>query len=103
MQSSLETWQFWLDVAVRLVGVTFLWTGMIKAIAPGNFQQHLGSLGLFPFSWLEWIVAAVAGMELGLGAALLLGVGSRVIIPATLALLVILSSISVWGVQSGKT
>ena len=103
MQSSLETWQFWLDVAVRLVGVTFLWTGMIKAIAPGNFQQHLGSLALFPPAWLEWIVAAVAGVELGLGAALLLGVGLRVIIPVTLVLLVALSSVSVWGVQSGKT
>jgi hypothetical protein len=103
MQLSLETWQFWLDVAVRLVGVIFLWTGMIKAIAPRNFQQHLGSLGLFPYGWLQWIVAAVAGVELGLGAALLLEVGLHVMIPGTLVLLVVLSTISVWGVQSGKT
>jgi hypothetical protein len=103
MQTSVETWQFWLALAVRLVGVTFLWTGIIKVVAPRNFQQHLGSLGFLPFGSLEWIVAAVAGLELALGAALVVGAVMRVILPATVALLVILSAISLWGVQSGKT
>jgi hypothetical protein len=103
MESSLETWQFWLSIAVRLVGLTFLWTGLIKAIAPRNFQQHLASLALFPFAGLEWIVATVTGVELGLGTALVFGVGLRAIVPMTVILLVILSTVSVWGVQTGKT
>src|SRR6476661_5389526 len=103
MQSLVATPQFWIMLAVRLVGVTFLWTGAIKAIAPRNFQQHLGSLGWVPYRWLEWTVAVITAVELGLGAALVLGVGMQVVLPATAALLVVLSCVSWWGVQTGKT
>ena len=103
MQSLTETWQFWLGVAVRLVGMTFVWAGTIKAIAPRNFHTHMRTLGLLPVNWLDWTVAAVAGIEIGLGAALVLGIAWKLILPATVVLLVVLTGVSLWGVKSGRT
>jgi hypothetical protein len=81
----------------------FIWTGGIKSAAPDNFQQHLTSLGWIPHKLVRWAVAAVAGLEVGLGTALLLLLSPQLVLPATALLLILLSAVSWYGVQSGKT
>jgi uncharacterized membrane protein YphA (DoxX/SURF4 family) len=93
----------WLDLAARVVGIVFVWTGAIKAIAPHTFRQHLGRLGWVPRQILAATVSATAFLEVGLGTALVLGVAPRFTLPATLAILLVLSVVSWWGVKSGKT
>lgn len=89
--------------AARLVGVAFVWTGIIKMMAPHTFSQHLAKLGWIPNRFLAAAVSAIAGFEGGLGVALFLMVGPRVVLPGTVALLAVLTAVSWWGVKSGKT
>ncbi|MDQ3081331.1 MAG: hypothetical protein M3R07_03860 [Gemmatimonadota bacterium] len=92
----------WISLGPRIVGATFLWTAVIKAIAPQTFRQHLSSLGWIPENLLWPAVVAAAAFEAGWGVALILGVAPAVLLPATLILLVVFSAISWWGVRSGK-
>ncbi|MEO5579173.1 MAG: MauE/DoxX family redox-associated membrane protein [Gemmatimonadaceae bacterium] len=86
----------------RLVGATFVWAGVIKAIAPHTFLGHLSGLGLIPRKLLSPSVTAVAGLEVGWGIALLTGVAPGLVYPATVVTLILLASLSWWGVRSGK-
>jgi hypothetical protein len=90
-------------VGPRLVGLTFIWAGAIKAIAPHTFSAHLRSLGRIPHSKIRLAVTVAAGLEVGWGLALLLRVAPAISYPFTIAGLLLLSSISWWGVRSGKT
>ncbi len=92
----------WLSLGPRLVGLTFIYAGAIKAIAPHTFQNHLRSLG-----WLRWnlvspAVTAATGLEAGWGVALLTGAATAFVYPATIMMLVVLTFTSWWGVHSGK-
>ena len=93
----------WLIVGPWIVGATFLWTGAIKAIAPHVFSAHLARLGWIPPRLNGYAVVASAGLETAWGAALMLGVAPSLLLPATVVLLAILTSISWWGVKSGRT
>jgi hypothetical protein len=92
----------WITLGPRLVGATFVWAASIKAIAPHTFRRHLESLGWLPFKQLPLTVTAAAGLEAGWGLALIAGIAPAVVYPATLLLLVVLTSASWWGVRSGK-
>ncbi len=92
----------WLTIGPRLVGATFIYTGIIKAIAPHTFQNHLSSLGWIPWKLQRPAVTAAAGVEGAWGIALLAGAAPALFYPATIALLVVLTTISWWGVRSGK-
>ena len=92
----------WLTLGPKLVGLTFIYAGAIKAIAPHTFQNHLRSLGWIPFNRLTPAVTAAAGLEAGWGVALLTGAATAIVYPLTVLLLIVLSSISWWGVKSGK-
>lgn len=92
----------WISLGPRIVGATFLWTAVIKAIAPQTFRQHLASLGWIPERLLWSAVVAAAGFEAGWGVALILLVAPAILLPATLVLLAVFSFISWWGVRSGK-
>lgn len=92
----------WLTLGPRLVGATFIYAGAIKAIAPHTFRSHLRSLGWIRWNLLAPAVTAAAGLEAGWGVALLTGAAPALVYPATLLLLVVLTSISWWGVRSGK-
>jgi hypothetical protein len=92
----------WLSLGAKLVGLTFIWTGAIKAVAPHTFQSHLDSLGWISPRRTRMAVAAVAGLEVGLGVALVIGTATSLIYPFGILLLVVLSAASWWGVQSGK-
>lgn len=85
-----------------VVGLTFVWSGAIKAIAPHTFYSHLSKLGFIPQRLLSAAVILAAGAEVGLGAALIVGLAPGIMLPATVVLLAILSTISWWGVRSGR-
>jgi hypothetical protein len=90
------------SIGARLVGVTFIWTAIIKAIAPQTFALHLSRLGWIPDSVINPAVTAAAGLEAALGIALLTMMAPGLVLPLTLVLLVVLSAVSWWGVKSGK-
>lgn len=98
----LSTPADWLTLGPRLVGLTFIYAGAIKAIAPHTFQNHLRSLGWIRWNLVSPAVTAAAGLEVAWGVALLTGAAPALVYPATLLLLGVLTSISWWGVRSGK-
>lgn len=87
----------------HLVGATLLWAGAIKAAEPHLFRAHLTSLAWIPQRFIQAAVSASAGLETGLGMALLLGTAPRLLFPVTVATLLMLSVVSWWGVRSGRT
>lgn len=92
----------WLSLGPRLVGLTFIYAGAIKAIAPHTFQNHLRSFGWIRWNLVNPAVTAAAGLEAAWGVALLTGAATAFVYPVTILLLVVLTSISWWGVRSGK-
>ena len=86
-----------------LVGLTFIWAGIIKAISPHVFREHLSQLGLVPHKFRFTSVVVAAGLEVGWGMTLLLGVAPPLTLPVTAVLLAGLTAVSVWGVRSGRT
>jgi hypothetical protein len=92
----------WLNLGPILVGVIFVWTGVIKAIAPQTFRNHLQSLGWIPWKLLGSAVTAASAFEVAWGMALVTGVARLVVFPATVLLLTVFTAISWWGVKSGK-
>jgi len=103
LPSNLHASNALLGAGAWIVGATFLWAGIIKAMEPHVFQRHLVNLGWIQprFAWPALIAAA--GLEAGLGAALILGVAAGVVLPATAMLLVALTVTAWLGVRSGRT
>jgi uncharacterized membrane protein YphA (DoxX/SURF4 family) len=101
--SNIQPGTFLLLLGPLLVGITFIWAGFVKGVAPHVFSQHLSRLGNMPRLLLRYGAVAVAGFESAWGAALVLGVFPRTVLPVTAALLVGLTAISWWGVKSGRT
>jgi hypothetical protein len=93
----------WLVVGPWIVGATFVWAGAIKAVAPHVFSAYLSQLGWIPARLNAHAVIAAAGLETAWGLALILGVAPAFVLPATVALLAILTGVSWWGVRTGKT
>ncbi len=100
---NLNSGASWLAVGPWLVGATFVWAGMIKAVAPHVFSGHLSKLGWIPSYLGRPAVTAIAGLETAWGLALILGVAPAAVPPATAVLLVMLTGVSWWGVKSGRT
>ena len=82
--------------------MTFIWTAIIKAIAPQTFALHLSRLGWVPNRLIDPAVTASAALEAALGVALVTMMAPGIVLPLTLLLLVVLSAVSWWGVKSGK-
>lgn len=87
---------------VGAVGIVLMWTGIIKALAPVTFRQHLRSLGWVPSNLLSAFVIGAAAFEVGWGMAILLNLAPSIVLPFSIAVLIALSTISWWGVKSGK-
>ena len=86
-----------------IVGATFLWAGIVKAMAPQVFRAHLLRLGAIPPRLVGAGTVGAAGLEAAWGTALILGVAPAVVLPLTAVLLALLTSVSWWGVRSGRT
>jgi hypothetical protein len=84
------------------VGATFLWAGAIKAISPYSFQRHLLALGWIPANLVIAAVTTIAAFETSWGVALIVALSQRLILPLSVLLLACLSTISWWGVKTGK-
>jgi hypothetical protein len=95
--------RFLLVAGPLIVGATLLWSGGIKAVAPHVFSAHLAKLGLIPARLISYAVIVAAGLESAWGSALILGVAPALVLPATVALLAILTAVSWWSVSSGRT
>jgi hypothetical protein len=91
-----------LGLGARLVGATFLWTGVIKAVEPQTFRGHLSRLGWIPWKQLDAAVTAAATAETALGTALMVELFPRLTYPVAIAALVIFSLVTWWSVRSGK-
>ena len=90
-------------ISAGLVGLVFLVSGLIKSIDPNVFMQHLHQQGWIPSNQLRTATVLVTGLECALGAALLLQVFLHVLLPATLLLLLALTSLTYWSTTSGRT
>jgi hypothetical protein len=86
-----------------IVGATFLWAGVIKALEPHVFHAHLIKLGWIPARHANNSVIVAAGLEAGWGTALILGVAPGIVLPATAVALAALTAVSWWGVKTGRT
>lgn len=89
-------------IGPRFVGAAFIWAGAIKAIAPHTFRSHLRALDAVSSKFVAPAVSLAAGLETAWGLMLLVDAASSIAYPATVLLLLVLTSISWWGVRSGK-
>jgi hypothetical protein len=91
-----------LAIGPILVGAVLLWTGVIKSVAPYSFREHLKSLGRIPPTALSTAVVLAAALEATWGTALIVNVLPSLVLPLSAGMLGILTTISWWGVKSGK-
>jgi len=87
----------------RLVGLAFVWAGVVKALEPHIFAAHLRSLSVVPERFVTTAVTLAAAFETGLGVALLTGTAPAVLHPATVVILTIFSGLTWWSIRSGRT
>ena len=90
-------------IATFIVGLVFLVTGTIKALSSRKFIEHIAQLGLVPGQIIVPTAITFIGLECALGAALIMHVYPQWLVPGTLALLVLLSIVTVWSTSSGRT
>lgn len=103
MIATLDTTTILSVAGPLVVGLTFISSGVIKAIAPHVFQTHLSKLGWIPWKLIPGSVVAAAAAETGWGAALIFRTAPAVMIPVTIVALVVFTVITVWSVKSGRT
>ena len=85
-----------------LVGLTFLWTAGMKSLSPNGFYIHLQKLGVIPERFIAASVTLAAAFEAAIGAALVVGAWPKIVLPSTIAVLVVLSLITWISVKSGR-
>jgi hypothetical protein len=86
-----------------LVGVVLLLAGLAKALDPQNFSRYLGDLRLVSSRFVPSVTFMLVILQCGLGAALVISLWLRWLMPATILLLVALASLSSWAIRSGRT
>ena len=90
-------------VGTSIVGAVFLVTGIMKALNAKAFITHVFSYGILPPRLLTPIAIGYIGMECALGMALILQAFLSWLIPGALALLLGLSTLTLWAAWSGRT
>ncbi len=85
-----------------LVGCVFLFTGLIKVVYSRPFIVHVRNLGILPRSLNEIAASVFIQLECGFGTALVLFAFPAELIPTLMGLILILSAVTVWGVQKGR-
>lgn len=84
-----------------IVGAIFLFTGGIKAVDSSQFVHQVHDYRLIPPRWVRQVALAFIGFELALGVALVLYIFPGWLIPGTIALLLFLAGLKIWGTSSG--
>jgi hypothetical protein len=90
-------------ITTFIVGLVFLVTGTIKALNSRKFIEHIARLGLVPGRVILPVAIAFIGLECALGTALILHTYPEWLVPGTLGLLVLLSTVTIWSTSSGRT
>lgn len=88
--------------APAVVGSVLLLTGLLKALSPTPFLQHIHRLKIIPPRIIRWAVPALIVFECGLGAALISGLWPAVIWPATIIVLLVLAALTWWSTSTGR-
>jgi hypothetical protein len=86
---------------ITLVGTVFLLTGALKVTNLQPFLRQVDQYGLVRRSAVRWVGLSFAALECAIGAGLILHV-SGFLIPAVMALLLVLSGLTYWGTSSGR-
>lgn len=89
-------------LGAALVGAVLIYAGIVKTLAPLNFQAHLSRLGWVPARLRASTVVAVAAVETGVGTALMVGLTPGATLPLVAVGVVLLGAASIWSVRSGR-
>lgn len=89
--------------ATFIVGLVFLVTGTVKALSSRRFIEHIAQLGVLPGQLIVPTAIIFIGLECSLGAALILHIYPKWLVPVTLGLLVLLSLVTIWSTSSDRT
>jgi hypothetical protein len=89
-------------VILFLVGCVFLLTGVIKVVYSRPFIAHVRNLKILPRSLNEVAASLFIQLECGIGIALMMSIFTVELIPILIALILVLSILSAWGVNSGR-
>jgi hypothetical protein len=84
-----------------VVGIVFLCTGMVKAVNAAPFLRQIDQYRVLPPSISAYAGLAFIGIEWAIGTALLFRV-SVLLMPAVIALLLILTVLTIWGRSTGR-
>jgi hypothetical protein len=83
------------------VGVVFLATGTLKLLDAYSFLKHVDQYRLIPPRLVGLAAVLFIGLELALGAALLLGI-SGPLLPGAMLLFVFFAALTIWGTSTGR-
>jgi thioredoxin-related protein len=86
-----------------IVGLVFLFTGVVKALSSKKFIEHIEQYQLFSPRITQSIATLFIGIECALGTALILHQFPEWLVPGTAILLVLLSLITFWSTSTGRT
>lgn len=86
-----------------VVGGIFLIAGIVKALSPESFFDHLHKLRLLPQKLIVPIAISVTAVEIALGLALMLRLFPQWLFPVVLVLLPILTALTYWSTSTGRT
>lgn len=74
-QKSRIKLSWWLELFCRLViGVVFIWSGLLKIIDPIGFARDILNYRLFSEKWALWIAIILPWLELLIGLLLIIGI-----------------------------
>lgn len=90
-------------VASWICGGAFLFAGLSKALDPQGFIRHLNRLRLLPRKLLPFAAIAVVIVQCSLGAALLLRLWPRALLPGALGATLALAALGYWSTVTGRT
>jgi len=89
-------------ICTFLIGIVFLFSGLIKSLYLQPFINHIQKLRLFPKKANVLIALFFVELECGLGISMILHVYPRELIPFTFFLVIWLSVFNFWANRSGR-
>lgn len=90
-------------ISSLIVGLVFLITGIAKVIKPWKFIDHITEIQLLPDKWNSRAALIFIAFQCALGVALIFEVMPTITLPATVVLLVLLSTLTYWSTSTGRT
>jgi hypothetical protein len=92
-----------MPLGATVVGAVLVITALMKVAAPFAFYRHVARLDLKLPVRLRVLIPLAIGIEGAWGAALLVRLAPGVILPLTIVAFVLLTGLTAWSINSGKT